>query len=218
MCELLALKGYPKHADLLVSLLKDTLAFDDPFGDMVQQTEESSSRDNQLLKNMAKLGVPEDFPIALTGLDKDTREFCSLEGLSTLGEFAKFAQNMSQNIIVGGDFRKLLNALSHVDEQGLSELLPYRVGSKGLHLIECLAQAERAGGTPARTQATLERFKDELESLRAEVAAGADLNRLVMVLNNAGAEARVIAILSPLVGSGKTEVKKKGLFSRLFGK
>ena len=41
-----------------------------------------------------------------------------------------------KNVIVGGDFRKLLNALSHVDEGALAEVLPFRRGQKGLHLVE----------------------------------------------------------------------------------
>lgn len=216
--ELLSMKGYPGKMDLLISILKDTLAFDDPFGDMVQQAEVTAERENPLLKNLAKLGIADSFPISLTGLDADTRDFCRLEKLATLGEFAKFAQSMSQNVIVGGDFRTLLNALSHVDETGLAALLPYRTGTKGLHLIECLAQVSRPDSATERTGEAIEYFADELSALRAKIEGGADLQREVMVLNNAAAEARVVAILAPLVGGKKPEPVKKGFFSRLFGK
>ena len=142
--ELLALKGQTADKlDLLISILKETLAFDSPFGDMVEQTEAAAVRDNPLLKNMARSGVPENFPISLTALNSDTVEFCKLENLKTLGEFAVFAQGMSQNVIIGGDFRKLLNALSNLDEATLAEILPFRRGSKGLHLVEALGQATR---------------------------------------------------------------------------
>jgi hypothetical protein len=87
--------------------------------------------------------LPENFPISLTALNADTVEFCKLEKLKTLGEFAVFAQGMSQNVIIGGDFRKLLNALSNLDEATLTEILPFRKGSKGLHLVEALGQATR---------------------------------------------------------------------------
>src|SRR5262249_22655801 len=117
MVAMLQMKGMPAtRADFLITLLKETLAFDNPFGDMVEQVEASAKKDNQMLKNLAKLGIPEPFPIGLTALSPDTIEFCKLEKLSTLGEFCIFAQGMSQNVIVGGDFRKLLNALSHIDE------------------------------------------------------------------------------------------------------
>ncbi len=221
---LLTLKGHPNHLDMLVSLLKDTLSFDDPFGDMVQHTEESAERDNQLIKNMVKLGLSEDFPINLTALDNQAREFCALENMNTLGEFARFAQNMSQNVIVGGDFRKLVNALSHVDESSLAEVLPFRPGSKGLHLIECLAQAEKVGGSIERTQETLLHFKDAWETLQRDLADGVELSRKLVVLNNPAAEKRVAEQLESLLNgadSGKSKDKKSGLsgfFSRLFGK
>ena len=89
--ELLALKGQSADKlDLLISILKETLAFDSPFGDRVEQTEAAAARDNPLLKNMARIGVPENFPISLTALSADTVEFCKLEKLKTLGEFAVF--------------------------------------------------------------------------------------------------------------------------------
>src|SRR5262245_39781735 len=106
--ELLQLKGQkPERLDQLMRILKEPLAFDNPFGDMVEQSQAASERDNVIIKNLTKLGIPENFPITLTSLESATLEFCKLEGLSTLGEFAVFAQSMSQNVIVGGDFRKL---------------------------------------------------------------------------------------------------------------
>src|SRR5436190_11597231 len=64
--ELLQLKGQQSECiDHLVGILRETLAFDNPFGDMVEQTETASNRENPLLKNLAKLGIPEKFPIAL---------------------------------------------------------------------------------------------------------------------------------------------------------
>lgn len=219
--ELLVLKGYPTHLGFLISILKDTLSFDDPFGDMLENTELSAEKDNQLIKNMAKLGIPEDFPILLTALDSDTREFCTLENLTSLGEFARFAQNMSQNVIVGGDFKKLLNALSHVDVKALREVLPFRVGGTGLHLFECLAQTK---GEATRVQAALEYFPDEWKAVQASLDDGAPLSRQLIVLDNEAEEAQVAAIIGSLTHV-KTTVpaseKKSGLFgaiSRFFGK
>src|SRR3954468_15037202 len=55
--ELLQLKGQsPDRVDQLVSILKETLAFDSPFGEMVEQTASASARENPMLKNLAKLG------------------------------------------------------------------------------------------------------------------------------------------------------------------
>lgn len=222
--ELLQLKGQsPDRIDQLIAILQETLAFDSPFGEMVAQAEAASERDNPLLKNLAKLGIPENFPIALTALGADTVEFCRLEKLATLGEFAVFAQGMSQNVIVGGDFKKLLNALSHVDEGTLAEVLPFRRGAKGLHLAEALAQAARAKDPAAHTELATTWFKDELSALERDVAAGGSLARHFVQLGDAAVEARAAELLRPHLRlpagvSVGGEKKKPGLFSRLFKK
>lgn len=136
--------GFPEHVDRLITILRDTMAFDNPFGEMVQQTEVAEKKDNQLLKNLAKMEVPESYPIELTQLSSDTLEFCQRESLATLGQFAVFAQGLSQTVIVSGEFRKLLNAVAHIDESAVAELLPFRPGSKGLHLPEALGLAIKA--------------------------------------------------------------------------
>jgi hypothetical protein len=220
---MLAMKGMtPSRADFLVTLLKETLAFDNPFGEMVAQTEASALKDNQLLKNLAKLGIPESFPIGLTALTPDTIEFCKLENLSTLGEFCIFAQGMSQNVIVGGDFRKLLNALSHVDEASLAEALPFRVATKGLHLPEAMVQASRATAPLKRATQAIEYFHEEFQQLEANLRAGGSLERYLQVLNNPDAEKRAAEMLAPHLKVGKgAGGKKTGLFGslgRLFGK
>lgn len=217
--ELLQLKGQsPERMDQLVALLKETLAFDSPFGDMVEQTQAASERDNPLLKNLAKLGIPENFPIALTALEPGTLEFCKLEKLSTLAEFAVAAQGMSQNVIVGGDFKKLLNALSHVDEATLAEVLPYRRGQKGLHLVEAVAQAVRAPDAVARVELATTWFRDDLAAIEKELAAGGALERRFVALGDPKLEQRAAELLRPhLRVAGKpvaaaTEKKKSGLF------
>lgn len=150
--ERLALCGQPpRMADHLIEILKETLSFDSPFGDMVTQGEQAAERENPLVKNLEKLGIPGDFPITLTALDPETLSFCRLEGVATLREFAVLAQRMAQSIIVGGDFLSLLKALSHVDEQVLARHLPYRPGERGLHYIEALAHAVRAQPVSVQT-------------------------------------------------------------------
>lgn len=243
--ELLAFKKQPEEClDFLASILRDTLAFDDPFGEMLEQTEEAANRDNPVLKNLAKLGIPETFPIEHCALSPDTREFCRLEKLGTLAEFAVFAQNMSQNVIVGGDFRTLLNALSHVDEKTIARYLPYRPGSKGLHAIEGVGQLVRA--LPPETRLALGRpgaklppdvagrvaslmkvLPESLADVRSQFAQGADLSRMVQVLNAPDIEPAVVAALTPyrpastLPEEESREAPRKGLFgslSRWFGK
>lgn len=243
--ELLALKNQPEESlDFLTSILRDTLAFDDPFGEMLEQTEEAANRDNPVLKNLAKLGIPENFPLEHCALAPDTREFCRLEKLGTLSEFAVFAQNMSQNVIVGGDFRALLNALSHVDEQTIARFLPYRPGVRGLQVIEGTAQIVRSlppeprralarSGAPVppevatRVASLVKVLPESLASLQAQLAAGGDLSRLVQVLNDPEVEPAVAKALTPyrpkatLTEEEPREAPRKGLLgslARWFGK
>ena len=223
MIAMLAMKGMAAtRADFLVTLLKETLAFDNPFGEMVAQSEASALKDNQLLKNLAKLEIPEAFPIGLTALSSDTIEFCKLENLKTLGEFCIFAQGMSQNVIVGGDFRKLLNALSHIDEASLAETLPFRVGVRGLHLPEALVQAAKATAPLKRATQAVEWFSVEFEQIKQELKSGGTLERYLSVLGNPAAEKRAAEMLLPHLKSGGAAGAKKGGFfgslGRIFGK
>jgi hypothetical protein len=212
--EFLQLKGQkPERLDQLIGILKETLAFDNPFGDMVEQTQTASERDNTLLRNLAKLGIPENFPIELTSLEPGTLEFCQLENLATIGEFAVFAQSMSQSVIVGGDFRKLLNALSHVDEVALAQALPFRPGHKGLHLVEAVAHAARSNEGPARTELATTWFNDQIAAMEKELAAGGSLERYFVSLGDPALEKRAIELLRPhLRIPAAAEKKRSGIF------
>lgn len=212
--ELLQLKGQSAELiDQLVMILRETLAFDTPYGDMVAQAEAASERENPVLRNLAKLGIPENFPIALSALDKGTLEFCELEKLTTLAEFAVFSQGMSQNVIVGGDFRKLLNALSHIDEKSLSDVLPYRPGQKGLHLVEAIGQAARSADGPGRTELATTWFRDELAQIERDIRSGGSVERYFVALNNPALEKRAVDLLRPYLRLPEPPKKKSGWFS-----
>lgn len=212
--ELLQLKGQSAELiDQLVMILRETLAFDTPYGDMVAQAEAASERENPILRNLAKLGIPENFPITLSALDKGTLEFCELEKLTTLAEFAVFSQGMSQNVIVGGDFRKLLNALSHIDEKSLSDVLPYRPGQKGLHLVEAIGQAARSADGPGRTELATTWFRDELAQIERDIRSGGSVERYFVALNNPALEKRAVDLLRPYLRLPEPPKKKSGWFS-----
>ena len=130
--------GKADKADHLIGILKETLAFDDPFGDMVSQVEQTSSKENPILKTLSRLGIPENYPLALSNFSEGTRVVCASEGVKTIGEFANLGQQMSTRVVLGGDFRNALNALTHGDEEGIGVFLPYRKGSTGLHLPEAI--------------------------------------------------------------------------------
>lgn len=147
--------GNAARAEHLISILKETLAFDDPFGDMVTHVEESSAKENPVLKTLGRLGIPEGYPLGLVNVSEATRAVCVSEGARTIGEFANLAQQMSTRVVIGGDFRALLNALSHGDEAGIGQFLPFRKGSSGLHLPEALGLLPAVAGLSRDEQVAL---------------------------------------------------------------
>ena len=130
--------GSADKADHLIGILKETLSFDDPFGDMVAEVEKTSAKDNPILKTLSRLNIPDTYPMALANFSEGTRVVCASEGVKTIGEFANLGQQMSTRVVLGGDFRNALNALTHGDEEGMGQFLPYRKGSTGLHLAEAV--------------------------------------------------------------------------------
>lgn len=130
--------GKADKADHLIGILKETLSFDDPFGDMISQVEETASKENPILKTLSRLGISEKYPLMLSNFSEGTRIVCASEGVKTIGEFANLGQQMSTRVVLGGDFRNALNALTHGDEEGIGQFLPYRKGSTGLHLPEAI--------------------------------------------------------------------------------
>jgi hypothetical protein len=130
--------GNAEKADHLIGILKETLAFDDPFGDMVAEVEKTSAKDNPILKTLSRLGIPDAYPMSLANFSEGTRVVCASEGVKTIGEFANLGQQMATRVVLGGDFRNALNALTHGDEEGIGQFLPFRKGSTGLHLAEAI--------------------------------------------------------------------------------
>jgi hypothetical protein len=120
---------------------------------MVTQVEETASKENPILKTLARLGIPDKFPLMLANFSEGTRIVCASEGIKTIGEFANLGQQMSTRVVLGGDFRNALNALSHGDEEGIGQFLPYRKGSTGLHLAEAIGLI--AAGLPRPDQLSL---------------------------------------------------------------
>jgi hypothetical protein len=120
---------------------------------MVAQVEETSAKDNPILKTLARLSIPENYPLMLANFSEGTRVVCASEGIKTIGEFANLGQQMSTRVVLGGDFRSALNALTHGDEAGIGQFLPYRKGSTGLHLAEAIGLI--AAGLPRATQLSL---------------------------------------------------------------
>ncbi len=134
----------PSRIALLIDILHETLAFDDPFGDMAEQIEETTAAGDMTVRKVLKeLEIPEDYPIALTNLDDEAKELCSSEGIENVGQFADFAQGMAQSVVIGGDFRTFLNAMTQKDEEEIANFLPFRPKSTGLYVPEAFGMVIR---------------------------------------------------------------------------
>jgi hypothetical protein len=203
----------PSQIATLVHILRETLAFDTPFEEMMPATRSPFvEADNPLLRALPKLGLAEDYPLTLTALTTGTLELCKLEGVDSLGGFVRFAAGLSQNIVVGGDFRELLNALAHTDENTLARLLPFRRGAKGLHLREGLQLvvrdrpgpeltrlAQQPGSASAdlqqRIDGLLRYFKEETVAMRAALTAGSPLAVQLTEIEPPAQRAALVALL-----------------------
>jgi hypothetical protein len=206
-------RGQPAAADLLSQILRETLSFDQPFGEMVKQTEAYSQRDNPVLRTLSRLEIPENFPLALTALDEATRELCRLEQVETIGKFALFAQNVSKNVIVGGTFRELLNALAHIDEKALGRFLPLRYGSLGVHFVEALVQAAESPDPTAQVEQVLTWFSTDAAKWRRESAADPQfVHRQLVVVTDPALQQRVLDLIAPHF---VTHAPKAGAWSAL---
>lgn len=209
-------RGRVDAVPLLVQILRETLDFDQPFGEMVKQTEAFAERENPLLRALARLELPEAFPLELTALDDSARQLCRLEAVTTLGEFALFAQRLSQGVIVGGDLRRLLNALAHVDERALAELLPFRPGSKGLHFVEALIQSARSKDAAERVMGAVAWFDPEFSEWQKHAQLDPKfVARQLSPLRNPEMEKRIAQLLAPHLGLGN-ESGFGAFFRRLF--
>ncbi|HTO02846.1 MAG TPA: hypothetical protein VL069_04050, partial [Opitutus sp.] len=114
------------------------------------------------------------------------------------GKFALFAQNVSQNVIVGGTFRELLNALAHVDEKALATYLPIQLGKPGLKFIEALRQSAQSSDPAEHVTQAVAWFADDVAQWRRESAINPlFLHSQLAVFNDAALQQHVATLLSP---------------------
>ncbi len=207
----------PARFDDLVEILRGTLEFDQSFGAMLSAPRGDSADKlaEGVQRNLERLGIPVEFPISLCAFAPGTKTFCREQGMVTLGHFLVFSRRASRAVIVGGEFRDVLNAIAHIDEGTLARFLPFRPKSSGLHLVEAIALLVRpldleqrvmisrqSGVLPAELNEKLREtcvyFEKQLDQLRAQHEAGTPLSRLVVSLDDLSLESAVCAVLGAL--------------------
>ncbi len=144
------LVGKQRRIQTLMDILRETLAFDDPFSDMVDTVESESEEDDTFERILAKLEIPPNYPVEFIHFEPDTKELLKNEDVNTLIEIIHFGQKIARNVVVGGDLKTFLNGLAHKDEVGIAKHLPYRRSIRGLHLAEAIGLI--AGDLPEAAQ------------------------------------------------------------------
>jgi hypothetical protein len=208
--------GNAAKADHLIGILKETLSFDDPFGDMVSQVEEKSSKENPILKTLSRLGIPEAFPLMLANFSEGTRIVCASEGVKTTGLFLPEAIGL----IAAG--------LSRPDQLSLAKAYGAKLSNSDASAAKPLSreQMEKLENTMRLTlNAALDWFKTDKEALLKHLADGGTYERYFVNLNDPAREAIAVRLVSGVVkyvapaAQGAEVVEKKGgFFSKLFGK
>ena len=122
----------------LMNILRETLAFDDPFGDMVDTVEAESREDDTFERILTKLEVPSSFPAEYIHFSAETKDLLKTEGVTTLIECIHLGQKIAHNVVIGGDLKNFLNSLAHKDEAVIASHIPYRRNERGLHLAEAI--------------------------------------------------------------------------------
>ena len=214
LARLASLRLSPAHLDKLADILRGTLAFDESFGEMAEVAGRAEADNDPLKRNLARLGIPEDFPTALCNFTAHIHDFCQAEGLVVIADFLAFSRNVARSAILAGEFRELLNACVHIDEPVIARYLPYRPKTSGLHLLEGFAHIVRsldveqraqfhqdpASALPpelrARADGLARHFSAELDEMIAAHEAGTPASRLVAAVNDVEIEAGVAALLS----------------------
>jgi hypothetical protein len=227
----------PALIDDLVDILRGTLSFDESFGAMVEIAGKAEARTDPVQRNLERLGIPPDFPVELCCFTPGTVQFCAREDLVKLIDFLMFSRGASRQVIVGGEFRDLLNAIVHIDEFTIARLLPFRMKTSGLYLVESVGLLVRPLGIEERVMLArnpagapeelkhqvarrVEYFHDQAEHMRGLLKGGMAMPRIVVSLDDLSLESAVAALLgqhiSPARVTEAVKPAKRSLLDRLF--
>ncbi len=130
--------GKQSRIRTLMDILRETLAFDDPFGDMADFVESECLVDDSIERSVAKLTIAPLFPLALGNFELATLLALEKRGLKTLRDLIQHGQSETAFNELDAGTRSFLTALSNKDEVMIARFLPYRAGGQGLHLAEAI--------------------------------------------------------------------------------
>lgn len=147
------LVGKKSRVRKLMDILRETLAFDDPFSDLAHSLEAESEEDLTFERILNKYNIDPDFPSHLLHFSPEVESLIKREKIETLVELVHYGQKTAPSDIEAKDLKDFLNGLAHKDEKGIANHIPFRPNVWGLHLIEAIGLiAERL---PEQAQAHL---------------------------------------------------------------
>lgn len=132
------LVGKKRRVQVLMDILTETLAFDDPFGDMADKVEADGQHDVTYERVIVRFEIPEEYPARFIACDAEGRALIKEQGCETLGEVIRAVADLPFDSNGAGDLKAFLNLLGHKDELGIGRYIPYRRGKPGLHLAEAI--------------------------------------------------------------------------------
>ena len=183
--------GKQSRIKALMDILRETLAFDDPFSEMVDTVESASEEDDTFERILAKLEIPTTYPVEFIHFKPETKELLKDEGASTLLEVIHFGQKIARNVVVGGDLKTFLNGLAHKDELGIANHLPYRRGIRGLHLAEAIGLIARDLSEPAQLRLLAQTGLSLTDEETAELSRASELHTAAEIKSAVGQVAKV---------------------------
>lgn len=137
------LVGKKKRIQTLLDILRETLAFDDPFADMADKVEHDGETDSTYDRVLDRFSIPGEYPAKFIAFDAEGRHMIRDEGFGTLMKVVEYGKTLPYDVQGATDLKSLMNSLAHKDELGIAKFLPYRRGTPGLHLAEAIGHIAR---------------------------------------------------------------------------
>ncbi|MGB0257369.1 MAG: hypothetical protein ACPGES_01840 [Coraliomargarita sp.] len=130
--------GKKRRIQVLMDILTETLAFDDPFAEMADKVEADGEHDVTYERVIVRFEIPEAYPAEFMAFDSEARALIKNQGCQTLGEVVRYIVDLPFDSTGAEDLKTFLNLLGHKDELGIGRYIPYRRGKPGFHLAEAV--------------------------------------------------------------------------------
>ncbi len=176
--------GKKKRVNDLMDVLREILAFDDPFSNMMDTVEKKSGENRIYEDILKKLGVSENYPVGLMSFSHKTKELLHSNGIKTLIEAIHFGNRSSAKSEMDNDLYSFINSLVLINETTIRKHLPLRSGQSGLHLPEAIGLLVRDIDKSARIELLVQAGIPlaDSESSAREATAPKNLETLLKVI------------------------------------